>query len=194
MDPPRPPLAARASTPRARPPSGVDARGSPDGRRRPRTGTDVIGVPEGAAARADLRLESVMEGVLVTGTVRGAATGECVRCLDPVERQPVERLPGAVRLRRAAPPEATSEEDEVARARGRPARPRARAAGRGGARPAVPAGVPGGLPGSVLRVRSAAGGRPRPPRTRRSTRGGRRCKAGADASTDHAEHHDREEN
>ncbi|MBB6438331.1 uncharacterized protein HNQ79_004838 [Streptomyces candidus] len=32
-----------------------------------------------------LRLESVMEGVLVTGTVRAAAEGECVRCLEPVQ-------------------------------------------------------------------------------------------------------------
>jgi len=29
----------------------------------------------------DLQLESVMEGVLVSGTVRGRAVGECVRCL-----------------------------------------------------------------------------------------------------------------
>jgi uncharacterized protein len=29
----------------------------------------------------DLRLEAVMEGVLVSGTVRGRAVGECVRCL-----------------------------------------------------------------------------------------------------------------
>jgi uncharacterized protein len=29
-------------------------------------------------------MESVVEGVLVTGSVRGAATGACVRCLDAV--------------------------------------------------------------------------------------------------------------
>jgi len=33
----------------------------------------------------DLRLESVMEGVLVTGTARALAKGECVRCLEPLE-------------------------------------------------------------------------------------------------------------
>lgn len=49
-------------------------------------GTDVIGVPEGSDLDLDLRLESVMEGVLVSGSVRGRATGECVRCLEDVEQ------------------------------------------------------------------------------------------------------------
>lgn len=48
-------------------------------------GTDVIGVPKGSALELDLRLESVMEGVLVSGTVRGRTAGECVRCLGDVE-------------------------------------------------------------------------------------------------------------
>ncbi|MBU6533048.1 YceD family protein [Streptomyces sp. NPDC057245] len=47
----------------------------------------VIGVPEGAPVELDLRLESVMEGVLVTGTARARAEGECVRCLEPLEQQ-----------------------------------------------------------------------------------------------------------
>ncbi|MGV9896148.1 YceD family protein [Streptomyces tendae] len=47
----------------------------------------VIGVPEGAPVELDLRLESVMEGVLVTGTARARARGECVRCLEPLEQQ-----------------------------------------------------------------------------------------------------------
>ncbi|POX63837.1 hypothetical protein C3492_08855 [Streptomyces sp. Ru62] len=45
----------------------------------------VVGVPEGAPMELELRLESVMEGVLVTGTARATAEGECVRCLEPVE-------------------------------------------------------------------------------------------------------------
>ncbi|MFB9516606.1 YceD family protein [Streptomyces purpureus] len=49
----------------------------------------VIGVPEGAPVEIELRLESVMEGVLVTGTARASAEGECVRCLEPL-RQEVE--------------------------------------------------------------------------------------------------------
>lgn len=46
----------------------------------------VIGVPEGAPVELELRLESVMEGVLVTGTARAQAEGECVRCLEPLEQ------------------------------------------------------------------------------------------------------------
>ena len=45
-------------------------------------GTEVIGIPAGADLELDLRLEAVMEGVLVSGSVRGRAVGECVRCLD----------------------------------------------------------------------------------------------------------------
>ncbi|WP_399016173.1 YceD family protein [Streptomyces sp. FIT100] len=47
----------------------------------------VIGVPEGAPVELELRLESVMEGVLVTGTARATAEGECVRCLEPLRQQ-----------------------------------------------------------------------------------------------------------
>jgi uncharacterized protein len=46
----------------------------------------VIGVPEGAPVELGLRLESVMDGVLVTGTARASAKGECVRCLEPLEQ------------------------------------------------------------------------------------------------------------
>ena len=52
-------------------------------------GTEVIGVPEGSPVELDLRLEAVVEGVLVTGTARMEAVGECVRCLRDV-RLPVE--------------------------------------------------------------------------------------------------------
>ncbi len=47
-------------------------------------GIEVLGVPEGSPVDLDLRLEAVMEGVLVTGTARAALEGECVRCLGPV--------------------------------------------------------------------------------------------------------------
>ncbi|KOV88717.1 hypothetical protein ADL01_00260 [Streptomyces sp. NRRL WC-3618] len=47
----------------------------------------VIGVPEGAPVELELRLESVMEGVLVTGTARARVKGECVRCLEPLEQE-----------------------------------------------------------------------------------------------------------
>src|SRR4051795_7801815 len=47
-------------------------------------GLDLVGVPEGAPLVLDLRLESVTEGVLVTGTVTAPITGQCGRCLDPI--------------------------------------------------------------------------------------------------------------
>ncbi|MCK7627072.1 YceD family protein [Streptomyces sp. RS10V-4] len=50
-------------------------------------GNEVIGVPEGVPVELDLRLEAVMDGVLVTGTARAAVKGECVRCLEPLERE-----------------------------------------------------------------------------------------------------------
>ena len=48
-------------------------------------GLDVVGVPTGSDIELDLRLESVVEGVLVSGTARASVTGECVRCLDPLD-------------------------------------------------------------------------------------------------------------
>lgn len=47
-------------------------------------GTEVLRVAEGEPLDLDVRLESVVEGVLVTGSVQGTATGACVRCLDPI--------------------------------------------------------------------------------------------------------------
>lgn len=46
---------------------------------------EVIAVPEGVTVELELRLESVLEGVLVTGTAHAPVAGECVRCLEPVE-------------------------------------------------------------------------------------------------------------
>ncbi len=45
-------------------------------------GLDMIGVPEGAPLVLTVRLESVTEGVLATGTVTGEVVGECGRCLN----------------------------------------------------------------------------------------------------------------
>jgi uncharacterized protein len=45
---------------------------------------DMIGVPKDADVELSIRLESVMEGVLVTGTARAPLHGECARCLDPL--------------------------------------------------------------------------------------------------------------
>ena len=45
-------------------------------------GIDVLRVAEGSPVELDLRLEAVMEGVLVSGTARAGLEGECVRCLE----------------------------------------------------------------------------------------------------------------
>ncbi|CAN5500075.1 DUF177 domain-containing protein [soil metagenome] len=47
-------------------------------------GIEVLYVAEGAPVELELRLEAVMEGVLVTGTATADLAGECVRCLDPI--------------------------------------------------------------------------------------------------------------
>lgn len=47
-------------------------------------GTDVVAIAAGQPVRFEGRIESVVEGVLVSGSVRAVATGECVRCLDDV--------------------------------------------------------------------------------------------------------------
>lgn len=52
-------------------------------------GIDVLRVPEGGEVALDLRLESVVEGILVTGTASAPVEGECVRCLDPLHEEMV---------------------------------------------------------------------------------------------------------
>ena len=47
-------------------------------------GIEVLRVPEGSQVVFELRLEAVMEGVLVTGEAQAELVGECVRCLDEV--------------------------------------------------------------------------------------------------------------
>ena len=48
-------------------------------------GIEVLSVPEGSQVELDLRLEAVMEGVLVTGSATAVLEGECARCLEPIE-------------------------------------------------------------------------------------------------------------
>jgi uncharacterized metal-binding protein YceD (DUF177 family) len=78
---------------------------------------ELIGVPERAEVDMRLRLESVMEGVLVTGELDVPVVGSCARCLEPIEDtlhldvQELYAYPGSTT-------EATSEEDEVRRLEG----------------------------------------------------------------------------
>jgi uncharacterized protein len=48
-------------------------------------GVAMARVPEGSPIDLDLRLESVLEGVLVTGTADLQISAECSRCLEPVD-------------------------------------------------------------------------------------------------------------
>ena len=77
----------------------------------------MIGVPAGSDLSLDLRMESVTEGVLVSGTVSGALEGECGRCLRPI----VDDLTVRIQELYAYPDSATEEttdEDEVGQAPG----------------------------------------------------------------------------
>lgn len=47
-------------------------------------GTEVIAIAPGSTVDVQVRMESVVEGVLATAQVNATATGLCVRCLDEV--------------------------------------------------------------------------------------------------------------
>ncbi|MGH3520686.1 MAG: YceD family protein [Haloechinothrix sp.] len=118
--------AVRPSVPDARRPWVIDTR---DLGRRPGAGRDVhrvvpvesplgfpgvIEVPEGAEFELDLLLESVVEGVLVSGTATAPIEGECSRCLDPI----ADEVRIGITELFAYPystTDATTEEDEVSR-------------------------------------------------------------------------------
>lgn len=76
-------------------------------------GIDVIGVPEGDPIQFDLRLEAVVEGVLVTGSAVGRLVGECARCLTEIED---EFLADVQEL--YVYPESEAEPDEASRMEG----------------------------------------------------------------------------
>jgi len=80
-------------------------------------GLDMIGVPEGAPLVLNVRLESVTEGVLATGTVTGEVVGECGRCLngftDALDVEFVELFAYP-----ASTTEETTDSDEVPRLEG----------------------------------------------------------------------------
>jgi uncharacterized protein len=75
---------------------------------------DVITIDAGSELQLDLMLESVVEGVLVSGTATATAHGNCARCLEPVvedvevEIQELFAYPGSAT-------EETTDEDEIPR-------------------------------------------------------------------------------
>ncbi|WP_018682080.1 YceD family protein [Actinokineospora enzanensis] len=74
----------------------------------------VIGVPAGAEVELDVLLESVVEGVLVTGTAVGPLAGECSRCLDPITDEVEVGLTELFAYPDSAT-DLTTDEDEVSR-------------------------------------------------------------------------------
>jgi uncharacterized protein len=73
-------------------------------------GIELLGVPEGSPVELDLRLEAVMEGVLASGRAWVTLTGECARCLEPIEDDLEVTLQELYVY-----PESDAEEDEASR-------------------------------------------------------------------------------
>jgi len=48
-------------------------------------GFDILAIAKDEPIDIELKIESVEEGVLATANVRSVASGECTRCLDPLE-------------------------------------------------------------------------------------------------------------
>ena len=77
-------------------------------------GLEVLAVPPGAEVDLDLRLESVAEGVLVSGTAAATAVGQCARCLVEVTEPVVAGIRELFAYQDSATA-MTTEEDEVSR-------------------------------------------------------------------------------
>ena len=80
-------------------------------------GLELLGVPDGADLSLDLRLESVSEGVLVSGTVSGPVSGECSRCLRSISDSVVVPVQELYAYEHSTTDE-TTDEDEVGRLQG----------------------------------------------------------------------------
>jgi uncharacterized protein len=80
-------------------------------------GLELIGVPPRAELAVALRLESVSEGVLVSGTVTGPVEGECSRCLRPINETLEVTIQELFAYAHSTTDE-TTDEDEVGRLQG----------------------------------------------------------------------------
>jgi uncharacterized protein len=76
-------------------------------------GIELIGVPAGSPVEVELRLEAVMEGVLASGRAWVTLSGECARCLEPLEDDLEVTLQELYVY-----PESDAEEDEASRLEG----------------------------------------------------------------------------
>ena len=68
--------------------------------------TELVRVPQDRPIRAELVLESLVEGILATGHVSGTEVLWCARCLKPTE------TPFGVEVHELFAPNATPEDDE----------------------------------------------------------------------------------
>ena len=79
---------------------------------------DLIGVPTGAELELDLRLESAMDGVLVSGVVTAPVSGECGRCLADVSDTLSVRIQELFVYPEASTDPSYPDDDEVAQLQG----------------------------------------------------------------------------
>lgn len=79
-----------------------------------RIGLDLVAIPPDTAVDLDLRVESVSEGVLVSGVVSGPTTGECARCLQPLTGDVEVELTELFAYPDSAT-DATTDDDEIGR-------------------------------------------------------------------------------
>lgn len=79
-----------------------------------RIGLDMIAIDTGAPINLDLRMESVSEGVLVTGVIGAPTVGECARCLGPIAGRVEVGITELFAYPDSAT-EASTDEDEVPR-------------------------------------------------------------------------------
>ncbi len=77
-------------------------------------GVETIGVPEGSPVVLDVRLESVTEGVYVSGTAHAELVGECSRCLDELTDEVVVDI-GELFAYPASVTDETTDADELPR-------------------------------------------------------------------------------
>lgn len=75
----------------------------------------VIAVPKGAEITVDVLLESVVEGVLASGTASAPTEGECARCLDPISDREVDVEFTELFAYPDSATEQTTDPDEIAR-------------------------------------------------------------------------------
>jgi len=71
----------------------------------PGLATELASVPEDCDVRGALRLESLLEGVLASGTLEGRMVLVCARCLKPID------APFAVEVDELFVPDATDQDD-----------------------------------------------------------------------------------